>query len=82
VYDVEDLMNDPHVRETDMITEVNDDELGRVRMQNVLFRMSETPGSIRWTGRSLGADTDAILGGELGMSDERLAALRDRGVIG
>jgi crotonobetainyl-CoA:carnitine CoA-transferase CaiB-like acyl-CoA transferase len=82
VYDVEDLMNDPHVQANDMITAVDDDELGRVRMQNVLFRMSETPGSIRWTGRSLGADTDAILGGELGLSAERLSSLRDRGVIG
>ena len=82
VYDVEDLMKDPHVRATDMITEVDDDELGRVRMQNVLFRMSETPGSIRWTGRALGADTDEILGGELGVSDARLTSLRERGVIG
>jgi crotonobetainyl-CoA:carnitine CoA-transferase CaiB-like acyl-CoA transferase len=82
VYDVEELMADAHVRETGMITEVADDDLGRVRMQNVLFRMSETPGSIRWTGRSLGADTDAVLGGELGIGDARLAALRERGVIG
>ena len=82
VYDVSELMADVHVRETEMITEVVDDDLGRVRMQNVLFRMSETPGSIRWTGRSLGADTDAVLGGDLGISDERLSSLRDRGVIG
>ena len=26
-----------------------------MRMQNVLFRMSDTPGEIRWTGRQ-GAD--------------------------
>ena len=82
IYDVEDLMNDPHVQATDMITRVEDDELGPVRMQNVLFRMSDSPGSIRWTGRGLGADTDAILGGELGLSDTRLAELRERGVIG
>ena len=82
VYDVSELMADIHVRETDMITEVADEDLGRIKMQNVLFGMSETPGSIRWTGRRLGADTDAVLGGELGISNERLAALRDRGVVG
>jgi len=81
VYNVAELMGDVHVRETGMIAEVEDEDLGRVRMQNVLYRMSETPGSIRWTGRSLGADTDAVLGGELGISDERLQSLRERGVI-
>ncbi|MDD9207559.1 CoA transferase [Georgenia sp. 10Sc9-8] len=82
VYNVAELMDDPHVQATDMITEVEDEDLGPVRMQNVLFRMSETPGSIRWTGRGLGADTDDVLAGELGVPGERLAELKERGVIG
>lgn len=82
VYDVADLMADEHVEATEMITSVDDDELGPVRMQNVLFRMSDTPGSIRWTGRALGADTDAVFGDELGVDAEQLAALRERGVVG
>jgi crotonobetainyl-CoA:carnitine CoA-transferase CaiB-like acyl-CoA transferase len=81
VYDVAELMADPHVQAVDMVTEVQDEDLGPVRMQNVLFRMSQTPGSIRWTGRALGADTDAVLAGELGISAERLAELRGRGVV-
>ena len=43
-----------------------DPELGPLRMQNVLFRLSETPGAIRWAGRPHGADTDEILA-ELGL---------------
>lgn len=81
VYDVAELMADPQVRALDMITTVDDPELGPVRMQNVLFRMSATPGAIRFTGRDLGADTDAVLGGELGVPAERLADLRERHVI-
>ena len=81
VYDVADLMADPQVQALDMITRVGDDDLGPVRMQNVLFRMSETPGAIRWTGRGLGADTDHILGGELGVDEDRLRELRERGVV-
>lgn len=81
VYDIAELMADPHVRATDMITQVHDAELGPVRMQNVLFRMSDTPGSIRWTGRPLGADTDEVLGDELGVPAERLADLRARGIV-
>jgi crotonobetainyl-CoA:carnitine CoA-transferase CaiB-like acyl-CoA transferase len=78
VYDVAELMADPQVLAREIITVVEDPDLGRVRMQNVLYRMAETPGSIRFTGRPLGADTDAILGDELGLD---LTALRERGVV-
>jgi crotonobetainyl-CoA:carnitine CoA-transferase CaiB-like acyl-CoA transferase len=49
-------------------------------MQNVLFRLSETPGEVRWAGRPLGRDTDEVLA-ELDYSGERIAALREAGVI-
>jgi crotonobetainyl-CoA:carnitine CoA-transferase CaiB-like acyl-CoA transferase len=81
VYDVADLMADPQVQAREMITAVPDEVLGPVRMQNVLYRMSETPGAIRFTGRPLGADTDAVLVGELGLDPARVAELRERGVV-
>jgi len=80
VYDVADLLDDPHVRATDMIARVPDEDFGEIRMQNVLFRMSETPGEIRWTGRALGADTDAVLS-EAGIDGARIAELRERGIV-
>jgi crotonobetainyl-CoA:carnitine CoA-transferase CaiB-like acyl-CoA transferase len=78
VYDVADLMADPQIIARDAITEVQDPDLGSVRMQNLLFRMSATPGAIRFTGRPLGADTEAILGDELGLN---VAELRERGIV-
>lgn len=81
VYDVVDLMADPQVRARDVITTVDDEALGPVRMQNVLYRMLGTPGSIRFTGRRLGADTEAVLVDELGVDAGRLAQLRERGVV-
>lgn len=81
VYDVAELMADPHVCETEMIAEVPDGDFGTVRMQNVLFRMGGTPGRIRWTGEPLGARTREILGDELNIPAERLAALRERGIV-
>jgi crotonobetainyl-CoA:carnitine CoA-transferase CaiB-like acyl-CoA transferase len=78
VYDVADLLDDPQVIERESIVTVEDPDLGPVRMQNVLFRMSDTPGSIRFTGRPLGADTDAVLGEELGLD---VSGLRERGVV-
>ncbi|MFD9790588.1 CaiB/BaiF CoA transferase family protein [Streptomyces sp. NPDC059070] len=80
VYDIRDVMADPQYRALDTLTTVEDPELGPVRMQNVLFRLSETPGAIRWAGRPHGADTDAVLS-ELGLSAPEIGALRRAGVL-
>ena len=80
VYDARDLVEDPHVRETQMLVEVPDDDLGPLLMHNVMWRMSATPGSIRFTGRELGADTDEVLGG-VGLDAGRIEELREAGVV-
>ena len=80
IYDASDLLDDPQVVAMEMITTVDDPDLGAVRMPNVLFRMSDTPGSIRSTGpATIGAHTDEVLG-ELGIDAARLARLRESGV--
>ncbi|MET9552690.1 CoA transferase [Streptomyces sp. NPDC006645] len=81
VYDIRDVMADPQYRALDSVVEVPDPELGPIRMQNVLFRLSETPGSIRWAGRPHGADTDAVLTETLGLSAPEIAALRTEGAL-
>ncbi|MEV3991822.1 CoA transferase [Streptomyces sp. NPDC049837] len=80
IYDIRDVMADPQYQALDTVTEVPDPELGPIRMQNVLFRLSETPGAIRWAGRPHGADTDAVLT-ELGLSQAEIAALRSEGAL-
>ncbi|MFF0449470.1 CaiB/BaiF CoA transferase family protein [Streptomyces sp. NPDC004609] len=80
VYDIRDVMDDPQYRALETVTEVPDPELGPLRMQNVLFRLSETPGAIRWAGRPHGADTDEVLG-ELGLTPADITALRARGAL-
>ncbi|MFJ9408658.1 CaiB/BaiF CoA transferase family protein [Streptomyces sp. NPDC101393] len=80
VYDIRDVLADEQYRALGSITEVPDDELGTLRMQNVLFRLSETPGAIRWAGRPHGADTDEVLTG-LGMTALEIAGLRAAGAL-
>ena len=80
VYDVRGILADPQYRALGTVQTVPDDELGPVKMQNVLFRLSGTPGGIRWAGRRHGQDTDAVLA-EIGVTPEQLAALRERGVV-
>ncbi|MER5939741.1 MULTISPECIES: CoA transferase [unclassified Streptomyces] len=80
IQDVRDVMTDPQYAALDTITTVDDPELGPLRMQNVLFRLSATPGTIRWTGRPHGADTDEILT-DLGLTPADVAALRAEGAL-
>ncbi|MFI2369600.1 CaiB/BaiF CoA transferase family protein [Streptomyces sp. NPDC018833] len=80
VYDVRDIVADPQYQALGTITEVPDPELGPLRMQNVLFRLSETPGAIRWAGRPHGADTEEVLS-ELGLTPADITALRTEGAL-
>ncbi|MFI5981159.1 CaiB/BaiF CoA transferase family protein [Streptomyces sp. NPDC051555] len=80
VYDVRDVLADPQYAALDTVTEVDDPDLGPLRMQNVLFRLSETPGAIRWAGRAHGADTEAVLA-ELGLSGAEIDVLRTEGAL-
>ena len=80
VPEVDQYVDDPQVRHRGSVIAVDDPRLGKVRMQNVLFKMSETPGSVRHTGRPIGADTDEILA-EAGLSADEICDLRDRQVV-
>lgn len=80
VQDVRDVMADPQYRALDTVTTVDDPELGPLRMQNVLFRLSATPGAIRWAGRPHGADTEEVLTG-LGLTPADVKELREEGVV-
>ncbi|MGH8961620.1 MAG: CaiB/BaiF CoA transferase family protein [Jatrophihabitantaceae bacterium] len=81
IYDVRDVLTDPQYRALDSITTVQDPVLGAVRMQNVLYRLSASPGRIAWTGREPGADTRRILSERLGLTDAQLDELDAAAVI-
>ena len=55
VYDMADVANDPHVTARGSLVEVDG-----VTMQGLVARLSKTPGQIRWTGRGLDEDGEAI----------------------
>ncbi|MEU4724319.1 CoA transferase [Nonomuraea dietziae] len=80
IYNVKDIAEDPQYAALNTFVELPDEELGSVTVQNVLFRLSETPGEVRWTGRPLGRDTDEVLG-ELDYTPEQIKQLRENGVI-
>ncbi|WP_423916383.1 CaiB/BaiF CoA transferase family protein [Candidatus Poriferisodalis sp.] len=55
VLDMSQLAADPHVKNRQVFVEVD----GLVQ-QNVVARLSATPGRVRWTGRPEGADNDCL----------------------
>ncbi len=81
IYDIRDVLEDPQYKALDSITTVPDDELGPIRMQNVMFRLSQTPGRIRFAGRKVGADTEAVLCEWLKLGPQRIAELRAKGAL-
>ncbi len=81
IYDIADVFADEQFAALDTITSVPDEDFGTVRMQNVLWRMSETPGSIEWTGRAMGADNADVYGRQLGLTTSEIEALHEDGVV-
>lgn len=80
VQTIAEIADDPHWRERALLVDA-EDEAGAVRMHHVVPRLSETPGAIRWPGRPIGADNDALYRDELGIPDEEIGRLAERGVI-
>jgi len=81
IYDIAQVCADPQYQALDSITTVNDATLGPIRMQNLMFRMSGTPGQVRHPGPRLGEHTDDVLREVLGLSEARLRELHAAGVI-
>src|ERR687885_580389 len=72
LFTAEDMLSDEQYAARQNIVEVEDPEIGPFPMQNVVPRLTETPGEVRWTGPKLGQHNDEVFKGLLGMSDEDL----------
>jgi crotonobetainyl-CoA:carnitine CoA-transferase CaiB-like acyl-CoA transferase len=80
IYNIEDIMRDPQYQALSSIITVDDPELGPVKMQNVLFRLSETPGEVEWCGPTLGEHNEEVYR-KLGIGKDRLDELSKKGAI-
>jgi len=80
IYDIAGVMADPQYQALGSLVSVPDPDLGPLVMQNVLFRLSETPGAVTSTGPRLG-EHNAEVFGRLGLDAERRDALARAGVL-
>ncbi len=81
VYDIQQIMEDPHVQSRETIIQMPDQDLEKVRIPNIAPRFSRTPGKIKYTGRNeIGYDTLDILK-EIGYRDEEIKNLAKNRVV-
>ncbi len=81
VFDVADIIANPHAQARDMVVESPDGDGPPLKMEGVVPKMADTPGAVRHAGREMGADNAEIFEHRLGLSGEALAALKSDGII-
>lgn len=75
IFSAADIVDDEIYREREDIIEIEDEELGTVRMQGVVPRFGQQPGAVWRTGPALGADNRLVYGDWLGIDDATLDRL-------
>ncbi|MCH9039503.1 MAG: CoA transferase, partial [Chloroflexi bacterium] len=75
------LDNDPNNLEWGTFPEVEHGEMGRVRVEGLPIRLSETPGRVRLGAPLLGQDNDFAYRELLGLGDEEFEEFMTEGVI-
>lgn len=78
---VSDLPDDPQVRANGWIAKVAHPAHGELEMLNLPVGLSRTPAAIRGAAPEFGQHTEQVLVDELGYSWERIAELREKGVL-
>lgn len=80
VHSAADILTDPQYAAIGAVGTFDHPDLGPVRMPDVMFRLSRTPGAVRWLGTELGHDTVDVLG-ELGIAPDAITRLREEKII-
>ncbi len=81
IYSIDQIFRDPQYLARESITTVDHPRLGPVRLQNVVPRLSATPGRIESLGPSLGEHNHEILLGELGHDEGELEQWVAQGAV-
>lgn len=82
IYDVKQVTEDPHIAGArEMFVEIEDPEVGPIKVTNSHIKMSETKPGFRSPAPMLGQHNEEIYGGLLGYSEEKLAAMKAEGII-
>lgn len=81
VYSIAEIFADPQYAARGNIAFVEDPRVGVLAVPNVVPRLTETPGRIKWLGASQGAHADHVYRERLGLDATEIARLQEAGVI-
>ncbi|MFQ5658460.1 MAG: CaiB/BaiF CoA transferase family protein [Candidatus Methylomirabilales bacterium] len=80
IYDIAQVYEDPHIRDRDMVVELDHPVAGKIKNIGIPVKLSLTPGEIRRPAPLLGQHTDEVLLW-LGLDSSEIARLRQVGAI-
>jgi crotonobetainyl-CoA:carnitine CoA-transferase CaiB-like acyl-CoA transferase len=82
VYSMEDIANDPHVKERGSIVQVFDPDSERtISFPEIPIRLLHTPGAVRFHGLPMGSANEVIYQDLLGYSPQEIEGMKAKGVI-
>jgi crotonobetainyl-CoA:carnitine CoA-transferase CaiB-like acyl-CoA transferase len=81
IYSIDEIFEDPQYAARGNILKVQDDRVGELPIPNLVPRLSDTPGSVRWLGPRLGEHNEDVFKDLLGLTDDELRRLAAEGVI-
>ncbi len=81
IYRAPEMLKDPHFAAREAIVRVAHRSFGRLAMQNVVPRLSETPGKVVSAGPELAEHNDEVYRGLLGLNEATIEKLRAERVI-
>jgi crotonobetainyl-CoA:carnitine CoA-transferase CaiB-like acyl-CoA transferase len=81
VHSIEEIFKDPQYEARGSILEFVDKRVGTLAIPNVVPKLTETPGRVRWLGPPLGAHTDEILRNLVRLDTDEIRELRESGII-
>ena len=81
VYSIDEIFEDPQYASRGNILRMADERVGELAIPNLVPRLSDTPGSVKWLGPKLGEHNDEVFQGLLGMDPDKLRKLAAEGVV-
>ena len=77
-----DLLDDPQYKHRNTFVAVDHPQVGVRRYPGISWKMSATPGQIKWASPTLGQHNGQIYGQLLGLTEDKISGLEQAGVIG
>ena len=81
IYTAAEMLRDPHFTAREAIVRLAHPEIGELPMQNVVPKLSDTPGRLRWPGPVLGEHNEEVLRGLLDLDADELEELVADGIV-